>query len=448
MLKLIFLIFLFSLNANTIFTHEEIPNDFGDYGSGDHPHRAILDHQLNFEPDTAFKNWHYLHEKDYNIDSDEGSKRFQNFKENFELIKQHNNNKNNKFKLGLNHFADFTLEEFHEKFSNINPEHFKKAENLKNKNSQENQYIPPSIKNPEGPLEENSSEQMKKTKEFYELYWNTPDNMGEKAILEKLRLNKNNQEQNTESLRFLEDNSYFTYEINNNKFTLNKDIKWNKKALLEKMISNQGKCGSCWAFSAVQAIEAAYAVKTGKYQTFSKQQLVDCDPISNGCNGGLPHTGFEFFKDNGILTEKEYPYKKGLTVKYKKNCELNDLKKKGIKSDFKVKDYELCFQDTDCHTDSKMFEMLERGPLSACVDASKEFMLYQSGIYDRPCKTKNHAILVTGYHKSVKEGEDSYWLVKNSWGFFWGDIGFIKIKQGSDYNSCLLNDYYTRPILG
>jgi KDEL-tailed cysteine endopeptidase len=314
------------------------------------------------------------------------------------------------------------------------------------KNSSSIKNPNPSIKNPSDTLF--VEEAKKKSKEFYEVFWNSPDEEENSEIYEK---SKN-------TLRFLDsknlnENEYIK-EFDNYKrkisssTLLNKNIEWNKKASLLRIIDDQGRCGSCWAFSAVQSIEAAYKLQTGKYEKFSKQQLVDCDDSSDGCNGGMPHTGFEYFMKNGILTEKNYPYKDDLTINYKKNCPFsnNDNENK-IKSKLKVKNYELCFEDKQCHNDESMFEMLEKGPLSACVDASKEFMLYESGIYDMPCKEINHAILITGYYKSQKEGENSYWLVKNSWGYFWGDIGFIKIKQSKDYNSCLMNSYYTRPIL-
>jgi cathepsin L len=432
LISLILLVKLFLINSQKVY------NQYTN-GKHIHPHRLILQHQLTKEPNEAFINWHYLHKRDYHVESDEGKLRFQNFRKNFELIKAHNAN-NYSFKLGLNHFADFTLEEFHEKFLHKNSLNFKKMQMQIKKGFEsdiDNKNPNPSIKNPSKSIKSNlnEAEVEKKSKEFYELFWNSPDD----------EINSYNYENKKNGLRFLESDDKSSYSPSP---YLSKSIDWYLKASLDRMIDDQGKCGSCWAFSAVQAIEAAYKLQTGKYEVFSKQQLVDCDDSSNGCDGGMPHLAYEYFKKNGILTEKEYPYKENLTKDYKKNCPFKDNKEKENKSKLKVKSYEVCL-DTDkkCHNDESMFEMLERGPISACVDASKEFMLYESGIYDMPCKEINHAIFVTGYYKSQKEGEDSYWLVKNSWSYFWGDIGFIKIKQSKNYNSCLLNTYYSRPVL-
>ena len=76
-------------------------------------------------------------------------------------------------------------------------------------------------------------------------------------------------------------------------------------------VQNQGQCGSCWAFSAAGAIEAALFIARGVLHTLSAEELVQCDTQSQGCVGGSQVSAFEFVRDHGIVAESAYPYTSG-----------------------------------------------------------------------------------------------------------------------------------------
>lgn len=86
------------------------------------------------------------------------------------------------------------------------------------------------------------------------------------------------------------------------------NIDWTTKGMVSP-VKDQGRCGSCWAFSAVGTLESFSLMKGGSAR-LSEQQLVDCSRKygNQGCNGGFNYQGLAYVKDHGIASQSEYPY--------------------------------------------------------------------------------------------------------------------------------------------
>jgi len=186
-------------------------------------------------------------------------------------------------------------------------------------------------------------------------------------------------------------------------------------------VKNQGSCGSCWAFSAVENIESQWVLAGHDMIDLAPQQLVDCDKVDEGCNGGLPWQGYDYIiQAKGLDTEKGYPY-----VGIDETCA------------FKPEDVGATISNwtmVSTNEDEIKEYLYTQGPLSCALNANW-LQFYVGGISDPVLcnpKSLDHAVLLVGFGKGKNwlGVEMDYWLVRNSWGADWGEKGYFKLRRG------------------
>jgi len=203
-----------------------------------------------------------------------------------------------------------------------------------------------------------------------------------------------------------------------------REFDWRTKGVVTP-IKNQGRCGSCWAFSTTGNIEGQYAIKHKKLLSFSEQELVDCDFYDAGCNGGLPERAYYSLRMlGGLETESDYPYHgvKGM-------CSLNKtMTKVSVIGGLELPRNE--------HAIARW--LVKHGPVSVAVNANP-MQFYKGGVLHpfrlmcNPYKL-NHAVLIVGYgvHRtSFHKRPQPYWIIKNTWGADWGEEGYVRLYRGA-----------------
>jgi len=230
-------------------------------------------------------------------------------------------------------------------------------------------------------------------------------------------------------------------------------------------IKNQGQCGSCWAFSATEAIESQMILGTGgKFAiTLGPQQIASCAPATGnyscmGCNGGFTEGAYEYVKSApGLANSFFIPYEQSLTTtEATKACPT--AKVNAINGEMKqlqggyaqVTGYSYamppCTSGACENQDLKAFAAaLEKSPLSVCVNAGN-WNDYTGGVMTSAAcgpmgaDYQDHCVMATGFNTTAPT---PYWIVRNSWSSTFGDDGYIYLEMAK--NTCGVADDATIP---
>jgi len=211
---------------------------------------------------------------------------------------------------------------------------------------------------------------------------------------------------------------------------LSTSVDWRSKGAVTQ-VKNQAQCGSCWAFSSTGGIEGQWFLAGNKLTSVSEQELVSCDKIDSGCNGGLMDNAYQWLVSNKkgqIVTEAAYPYTSGGGVSG--SCKNVASMSVGAT---------ITGHKDITHSEAQMAAYVQKsGPLPIAVDASSHWQTYTGGVVSSCTgKSLDHGVMIVGY-------TPQYWIVKNSWGGSWGESGYIRLAYGS--NQCGLNQSPTAAI--
>jgi len=92
---------------------------------------------------------------------------------------------------------------------------------------------------------------------------------------------------------------------------------------------------------------------------------------------------------------------------------------------------------------NEVYRMLQTGPVAVLIDANP-LQSYQRGIFNWQCYQTNHAVTLVGYGM---EGNVEYWIIRNSWGDWWGEGGYARIMTNlNNNNSCFVGSSGFLPI--
>jgi C1A family cysteine protease len=189
-------------------------------------------------------------------------------------------------------------------------------------------------------------------------------------------------------------------------------------------VRNQGGCGSCWAFATVGPLECNIKIKDGITVDLSEQYLVSCNTNDWGCSGGWwAHAYHQWKKDAcydiGAVPEWDFPYRARdlacdcpYTHTYLIDSWLYIGSSSGVPG-----------------IDAMKQAIMEHGPISVAVVANSAMQAYDGGVFNQSASgIINHGVVLVGWDDN--QGDSGIWIMRNSWGSWWGENGYMRIEYG------------------
>jgi len=211
-------------------------------------------------------------------------------------------------------------------------------------------------------------------------------------------------------------------------------------------------CGSCWAHGSVSSLADRIKIKRKAAWpdiNLSIQFLLNCQ-MGGSCNGGDHLATYRAIEEYGSI-----PFEDCMIYQA---CS-SDSKEAGCsdKKMFECTATNIC-KTCDTFTSNggactpikyypnatvlsygavkgsanMMAEIYKNGPIACGINA-EEITDYVGGVLNLPQKLKmiNHIISVVGWGYDAQLSKQ-YWIIRNSWGSYWGELGFMRLVLGED----------------
>lgn len=190
---------------------------------------------------------------------------------------------------------------------------------------------------------------------------------------------------------------------------------WRNKITIQPP-QHQGKCGSCYAFAGIGAIEAAMSIEFKVNVKLSEMEAMEC---INGCDGSSLEAVFEYTKKKGgAAYASDHPY----NFRKMSNCATN--RKRAPDSTANI--WQHAWSSIRLNEDAMKYYLVTKGPIVVGFEVYDSFNFYDKGIYTHwkneqsPVEKSYHAVLLIGYGTKNRV---NFWIFKNSYG---EKISFMK----------------------
>ncbi|KAF4676842.1 hypothetical protein FOL47_004776 [Perkinsus chesapeaki] len=219
-----------------------------------------------------------------------------------------------------------------------------------------------------------------------------------------------------------------------------RDVNGNNYLSFTRNQHNPSYCGGCWAFASTSAFADRLTIKSDRRwpnKAISPQQVINCRG-GGDCYGGDKYGVYDFFYTYGAVhdtcrgyTATNFDDFLGWCPAEARCMECTDgpegCKATANYRTWRIKDFARL--ET---ADQIKREIWKRGPVGCGVDATQQMDDYEGGVFyqDKADAEINHEVSLVGWGLDP-ESKDEYWIMRNSWGSFWGEHGYMRIKFGT-----------------